>query len=68
MAVSIDGLVPAAMTELGTAGAPVLWRLVAEGARTRDARTSLERTVTLPNHTGRLTADAGWSPSAAVTA
>ncbi|WP_121256258.1 alkaline phosphatase family protein [Nocardioides ferulae] len=55
VAVSIDGLTPAAMSELGTAGASVLWRLVTEGASTLDARTSLERTVTLPNHTGMLT-------------
>jgi hypothetical protein len=53
--ISVDGLNPDAITQLGQAGAPTLHRLVAEGATTFNARTEVEQTVTLPNHTGMLT-------------
>lgn len=64
LAISIDGLNPRALTTLGRAGVPHLWRLLDEGAGTRNARTELEMTVTLPNHTGmvtgrRITSDRG---------
>lgn len=55
LVVSVDGLTPAALRRLGPDGTPVLHRLLAEGAATLDARTSWERTETLPNHTGMLT-------------
>ena len=55
VAISIDGLNPHAITELGTAGAPTFHRLMREGAYTLDARTEREQTRTLPNHTGMLT-------------
>lgn len=55
LAVSIDGLNPAAIRRLGPAGAPTLHRLIDEGASTMDARTERESTSTLPNHTGMLT-------------
>lgn len=55
LAVSIDGLSPAAIRRLGPAGAPTLHRLIDEGASTMNARTERESTSTLPNHTGMLT-------------
>lgn len=50
--VSIDGLNPAAVDGLRT---PALARIIREGAGTLDARTEVERTDTLPNHTGMVT-------------
>lgn len=55
IAVSVDGLNPAAIRKLGKAGTPTLHRLVAEGASTLNARTLREQTSTLPNHTGMVT-------------
>lgn len=55
VAVSIDGLNPAAIRTLGAARTPALHRLMAEGASTLNARTEREQTNTLPNHTGMLT-------------
>lgn len=53
--VSVDGLNPSALNELGRQGAPVLHRLIAHGASTLNARTERESTSTLPNHTGMVT-------------
>ncbi len=50
--VSIDGLGSASVTPALT---PTLTRLLAEGAGTRNARTAVERTETLPNHTSMVT-------------
>ncbi|MBK5250039.1 MAG: alkaline phosphatase family protein, partial [Actinomycetales bacterium] len=55
IAVSIDGLNPAAIRQLGVEGTPTLHRLIDEGASTLNARTEREQTNTLPNHTGMLT-------------
>ena len=55
LAISVDGLNPAALRRLGTARTPVLHRLVAEGAATLNARSSRELTITLPNHTTMVT-------------
>jgi predicted AlkP superfamily pyrophosphatase or phosphodiesterase len=55
LAISVDGLNPAAITKLGRSGAPNFYRLRDEGATTLNARTEREQTVTLPNHTGMLT-------------
>ena len=55
LAISIDGLNPDAIRQLGPEGAPNLYRLISEGASTLNARTALESTSTLPNHTGMLT-------------
>ena len=46
---------PRAITRLGAAATPAYHRLMDEGAWTFDARTAVEQTVTLPNHTGMLT-------------
>ncbi|WP_243059423.1 alkaline phosphatase family protein [Nocardioides sp. SR21] len=64
VAISVDGLNVEAVRQLGAAGAPTLHRMLDEGAGTLNARTELEQTVTLPNHTSMLTgrridADAG---------
>ena len=55
LAISVDGLNPAALRRLGPARTPTLHRLVAEGAATLNARTARERTMTLPNHTTMVT-------------
>jgi Type I phosphodiesterase / nucleotide pyrophosphatase len=55
LAISVDGLNVKAIQRLGSDGAPALHRLLAEGAGTLNARTELEQTVTLPNHTSMMT-------------
>jgi predicted AlkP superfamily pyrophosphatase or phosphodiesterase len=55
LAISVDGLNVRALRRLGRAGAPHLIRLLRQGASTRNARTQVEMTVTLPNHTSMLT-------------
>ncbi|PVG81074.1 hypothetical protein DDE18_19870 [Nocardioides gansuensis] len=55
VAISIDGLNPAAIRWLGEAGTPTLHRLMEDGASTLNARTEFEQTETLPNHTGMVT-------------
>ncbi len=55
VAISIDGLNPRAITRLGRSGAPALNKLIRTGATTLNARTELELTDTLPNHTGMVT-------------
>ena len=59
VAVSVDGLNPRAIRELGHRRSPVLHRLRAHGAGTLNARTARELTVTLPNHTGMVTGRRG---------
>lgn len=53
--VSLDGLNPAAIKKLGRSDAPHLHRLIRQGASTMNARTLVEETRTLPNHTSMLT-------------
>jgi hypothetical protein len=55
LAISIDGLNVNAIRQLGHDQAPAFYRLLDEGASTLNARTEVEQTVTLPNHTGMLT-------------
>ena len=55
LAVSIDGLNPAALRRLGPERTPTLHRLLDEGAGTLNARTAREMTKTLPNHTSMVT-------------
>ena len=64
LVISIDGLTPQALSRLGRKRTPHLHRLLRQGTSTRNARTSVELTTTLPNHTGmvtgrRIDADAG---------
>ena len=53
--ISVDGLNPDAIDQLGEAGTPTFHRLMAEGAFTLNARSEVELTITLPNHTGMVT-------------
>jgi len=55
LVISLDGLRPDAITKLGPEGTPTLHRLMAQGASTLNARTAVESTKTLPNHTSMLT-------------
>lgn len=55
VAISIDGLNPNAIAKLGKRGAPTLNKLIRTGATTLNARTEVELTDTLPNHTGMVT-------------
>lgn len=55
VAISVDGLNPAALTQLGPSRLPQLHALIQSGASTLNARTALEMTDTLPNHTAMLT-------------
>jgi predicted AlkP superfamily pyrophosphatase or phosphodiesterase len=55
IAISIDGLNPDAIKQLGRSGAPAFHRLMREGTYTLNARTVREKTSTLPNHTAMLT-------------
>jgi hypothetical protein len=55
LAISVDGLTPAALTRLGRDRTPALHRMVRQGATTLNARSEVERTETLPNHTGMVT-------------
>jgi Type I phosphodiesterase / nucleotide pyrophosphatase len=52
--ISVDGLNPAAIRSLG-GSVPQFQQLAAQGASTLNARTAVELTDTLPNHTGMMT-------------
>ena len=64
--VSVDGLRPKEIQELGEEKLPNLYRFRKEGAWTDNARTDVTHTVTLPNHTSMITgrgvqdSDGGW--------
>ena len=55
LVISVDGLNPDAITQLGAAGHPDFHAMMSKGAWTFNARTEVEQTVTLPNHTSMLT-------------
>ncbi|WP_188113415.1 alkaline phosphatase family protein [Nocardioides humilatus] len=55
LAISLDGFNPRLLKKLGRTGAPNLTKLFRTGASTRNARSQVEMTVTLPNHTSQLT-------------
>lgn len=55
LAISLDGFNVASLTRLGRARTPYLHMLLRRGASTRNARTQVELTVTLPNHTSMVT-------------
>lgn len=55
LAISIDALNPRAITRLGRAAVPHLWRLLDAGAGTLNARSMVELSKTLPNHTSMVT-------------
>jgi predicted AlkP superfamily pyrophosphatase or phosphodiesterase len=55
LAISVDGLNVRALGRLGRKNLPNLMTLFRHGASTRNARSQVEMTVTLPNHTSMLT-------------
>ncbi|MET0997645.1 MAG: alkaline phosphatase family protein [Marmoricola sp.] len=55
IAISVDGLNPTALSQLGAGRLPNVFALIRGGASTLNARTEQELTETLPNHTGMLT-------------
>lgn len=57
LAISVDGLNRTALTQLGRSQVPNFWRLLDEGNSTLNARTSVEKTITLPNHVGMVTGE-----------
>jgi predicted AlkP superfamily pyrophosphatase or phosphodiesterase len=55
LAISLDGFNVNVLNKIGRAGTPNLHRLFRNGAATKNARTQIEMTVTLPNHTSQVT-------------
>lgn len=55
LVISVDGLTPRALKRLGRKSTPHLHRLIRQGTSTRNARTVVEQTTTLPNHTSMVT-------------
>jgi len=55
LAISIDGLNPRAIQQLGRSRTPTFHRLMREGTYTLNARTVREQTRTIPNHTAMFT-------------
>lgn len=55
VAISVDGLRPAAIRGLGPGALPGYYRMIRNGASTLNARSSVEITRTLPNHTTMVT-------------
>lgn len=55
VAISLDGLNPRAILQLGPERLPHLYQLFRQGAGTTNARAQVEMTVTLPNHTSMVT-------------
>ncbi len=55
VAISLDGLNPRAILQLGAQRLPHLFQLFRQGAGTTNARAQVEMTVTLPNHTSMVT-------------
>lgn len=55
LAISLDGFNVNVLRKIGRAGTPNLHRLFRTSASTKNARTQIEMTVTLPNHTSQVT-------------
>lgn len=55
LAISVDGLNTNALSQLGRSQLPNFWRILDQGKSTLNARTAVEKTVTLPNHAGMIT-------------
>jgi hypothetical protein len=55
LAISVDGLNPSAITQLGKSRTPAFHQMMREGATTLNARTLWGQTRTLPDHTSMLT-------------
>ena len=55
LTLSVEGLRSSAVNKAGPEGAPAFHRMIGEGASTLNARTTTERTTTLPNVVSMLT-------------
>lgn len=55
VAISLDGLNSRAIVQLGAKRVPHLYQLFRQGAGTTNARSQVEMTLTLPNHTSMVT-------------
>jgi len=55
LAISLDGFNVNVLKRIGPRGTPNLHRLFRTSASTKNARTQIEMTVTLPNHTSQVT-------------
>lgn len=66
--ISVDGLRPDALTQLGAKGVPHFWRLRTEGAGTDQGRSDSYTTETLPNHVTQLTSRGARAPDGTVGA
>jgi hypothetical protein len=55
VAITVDGLTSGVVTELGREQLPALHRMMRQGASTLNARTAVEQTRTMPNHSGVFT-------------
>ena len=55
LAISLDGFNVNVLKAIGRRGTPNLHRLFRNSASTKNARTQIEMTVTLPNHTSQVT-------------
>lgn len=52
VAITVDGLTSGIVNELGREQLPAFHRMMRQGASTLNARTAIERTLTMPNHSG----------------
>ena len=52
VAITVDGLTSGSVTELGREQVPAYHRMMRQGASTLNARTAIEQTLTMPNHSG----------------
>ena len=55
VAITVDGLTSGSVTQLGSQQVPALHRMMRQGASTLNARTAIEKTLTMPNHSGVFT-------------
>jgi hypothetical protein len=55
VAITVDGLTSSVVTELGREQLPAFHRMMRQGSSTLNARTAIERTLTMPNHSGVFT-------------
>lgn len=55
VAITVDGMKSSTVSDLGREQLPALHRMIRQGGSTLNARTAVEKTVTMPNHAGVFT-------------